>query len=81
MPLLIATIAGVASFVGFLVSRRYMPRDPDKAGMICGAIVIASSAYTLVTGDAHAMTFRIHVGLLVSMALLLLYRGFRAERL
>lgn len=81
MSLLIATVAGVAGFLGFVLSQRYMPRDPHKAAIVCAAIVIASSAYTLVTSDAHALTFRIHIGLLVSMALVLLYRGIRAQRL
>ena len=81
LPLLTATIAGIGGVLGFLFSRRYLPRDPHKAAMVCGVVVIASSAYTLVTSDAHALTFRVHIGLLVLMSLLLLVRAFRAQRL
>jgi hypothetical protein len=81
VALLIATVAGVASFLGFLLSRRYMPHDPHHVALICGFIVIISSAYTLATTDARALTFRVHIGLLVLMVIVLLYRGFRAQRL
>lgn len=81
IPLLIATVASIGSVLGFLLSRRYMPRDPHKAAMLCGTIVIVSSAYTLVTTDAHALTFRVHLGLLVALTMLLLYRAFRTQRL
>ena len=74
IPLLIATVASIGSVLGFLLSRRYMPRDPHKAAMLCGTIVIVSSAYTLVT-------FRVHLGLLVALTMLLLYRAFRTQRL
>ena len=80
MPLLIGTLIAFGCFIGLLLSRRYIPREPHKAALVCGSIVVASSAYALLTTSPGTLTFRVHVVLFLATVMAMLYRILRLRR-
>ena len=71
---LVAVIASVGAFGGHVLGRRYMPADRNRAGIVCGVLAILGAAAILLIDPQESPRFRVAIGIIVAMAVGILYR-------
>ena len=71
----------VGAIVGFFLAMRFLQgSNRNTVAIGCGIIVVASSAYTLVTTSPETLTYRLHLGLLMIAAVAIFVRAVRTRR-
>jgi uncharacterized membrane protein len=71
----------VGAIAGFFLARRFLQgSNRNTVAIGCGLIVVASSAYTLLTTSPETVTYRLHLGLLMIAAVAIFVRALRTRR-
>ena len=71
----------VGAIVGLFLAMRFLKgSNRNTVAIGCGLIVIASSAYTLLTTRPETITYRLHLGLLMIAAVAVFVRALRTRR-
>ena len=78
---ILMVLPAVGAVAGMFLAMRFL-RDSNRntVAIGCGIIVVASTAYTLVTTSPDTLTFRIHLGLLLFAAVGVFVRVLQARR-
>jgi hypothetical protein len=74
--LIVGTIVG--AMILWRVFVKLWPRNQSWAGILAGAIVIASSTYSLFNEPPQSLAFRVHVALIIAMVVVI---GFHARKI
>ena len=81
MQPILMVLPAVGAIAGFLVAMRFLHgSNRNTVAIGCGIIVVASSAYTLVTTSPESLTYRLHIGLLLLAAAAIFVRAVRTRR-
>jgi hypothetical protein len=79
-PILIV-LPVVGAVAGFLLAMRFLQgSNRNTVAIGCGIIVVASSAYTLLTTSPETLAYRLHLGLLMVAAVAIFVRALRTRR-
>ena len=71
----------VGAIAGLLLAMRFLKgSNRNTVAIGCGIIVVASSAYTLVTSSPETIAYRLHLGLLMIAAVAIFVRALRTRR-
>ena len=77
---ILMVLPAVGAVAGMLLAMRFLQgSNRNTVAIGCGIIVVASSAYTLLTTSPETLTFRMHLGLLLLAAVAVLVRALRTR--
>ena len=81
MQPILMILPALGAMAGFLLAMRFLQgSNRNTVAIGCGIIVVASSAYTLATTSPEALTYRLHLGLLMIAAVAIFVRALRTRR-
>jgi hypothetical protein len=78
---ILMVLPAVGAIAGFFLAMQFLHgSNRNTVAIGCGIIVVASSAYTLVTTSPETLTYRLHLGLLMIAAVAVFVRALRTRR-